>query len=176
MSRPRAPEPAGLVLALLLAPSVSGGEVAAEAGAEFAAAVLASGEAEFPHTRYYEREMGSGLRRSFLLLGGLWDPGGLSGLKLRANRLEERWCRGGRRAANVDPGFLGLGQLVLATGKPAAHRIYLGQGIYGELEYVFEGGGFRPLPWTYPDYREPWALAFFDAARERHRRCLKERQ
>ncbi len=176
MSRPRGPEPVSLAVGLLLARSVSVGEVLAGLQEALAAPVAASGEKEFPHTRYYEPEMGPGLKRAFVLLDGLWDPGSLCTVKRRTNELERAWTRSERREANLDPGFVGLGQFVLATGKPAAHRVYLGEGIYGEVEYVFESGGFRPLPWTYADYREPSVLTFFDEARERHRRRLKERR
>jgi len=176
VSRPRPPEPASLAVGLLLGRSISLEEVLAGVQEAFSAPVAATGEREFPHTRYYEREMGPGLTRAFVLLDGLWDPGSLGAVKRRTNELEQGWTRGERRRANLDPGFLGLGQFVLATGKPAAHRIYLGEGIYGEVEYVFENGGFRALPWTYADYREPSVLTFFDEARESHRRRLKERR
>ena len=128
----------------------------------------------FPGEGYYAREMGPGLRRMFVGLEGLWDPGWLASLKLRSNALEGRWTREGRRRVNLDPGLVGLAHLVLATGKPAAHRVYLGRGIYAEVEYVFEGKTFRPLPWTYPDYREPEAILFFNGLRDGHKKLRKE--
>jgi len=174
VSRPCPPEPALLVFGVLLGAPVGPGEILDALEAEFGPAALSTPLRPFGYTPYYEREMGPGIRRAFLVMEGRHDPGDLAALKLRSNRLEERWAREGRRRVNLDPGTLGLGQLVLATGKPAAHRVYLAHGIYAEVEYVFERGSFRPLPWTYPDYREPAVIGFFNGARERLRRLRKE--
>jgi hypothetical protein len=123
----------------------------------------------FHHTGYYEQEMGPGIRRLYVALDGLWDPGELASLKLRSNQMEQSWARAGKRQVNLDPGLLDLSRLVLASGKPAAHRVYLGQGIYGEVEYLYQRGSFRPLPWTYPDYREQSTIEFFNRLRQVHK-------
>jgi hypothetical protein len=65
-----------------------------------------------------------------------------------------------------------LAKLVLATTKDRQHRLYLGQGIYAEVTLRFTGGRFVPWEWTYPDYRTPDYLAFFDAVRRRYRQQL----
>jgi hypothetical protein len=54
---------------------------------------------------------------------------------------------------NLDPGYLSDAHLCLATTKGSAHRIYLGNGIYGDIEFHFRRGGIEVMPWTYPDYR-----------------------
>jgi hypothetical protein len=118
--------------------------------------------------------MGGRPLRSYACLEGRWDPAALAEVKLATNDLEARWTKGGERRVNLDPGTLSLVQLVLASGKPAAHRVYLGRGIYAEVEYTYERGSFRPLPWTYPDYAEPATLGFFNRQRERYRLARKE--
>ena len=55
--------------------------------------------------------------------------------------------------------------LCIATTKARAHRIYLADGIFADLHLHYQGESFRPLAWTYPDYRTPVALAFFNQAR-----------
>jgi hypothetical protein len=45
-----------------------------------------------------------------------------------------------------------MAKLVLATTKNHGHRIYLREGIYGEVTLTFRNGDFCPYPWTYPDY------------------------
>ncbi len=174
MSRPRPPEPVLLTFGVLLGARADPGALLGALEAEFGPVALATPLQPFGHTAYYDREMGPGIRRLHLVMEGWRDPGGLAALKLRSNALEAAWARGGRRRVNLDPGVLGLGQLVLATGKPAAHRVYLARGIYAEVEYVFERGSFRPLPWTYPDYRDPAVIGFFNEGRERLRRLRKE--
>lgn len=173
MSRPGAPAPCVLVLGLLRSPSVSQEKLLPALAERFGPVGSSSGEEPFAQSRYYDGEMGSGLLRSFRAFEGMRDPGELVRLKLTANALEAAWAGPQGRAVNADPGLLNLTQVVLASGKPAAHRVYLGQGIYAEVELVFERGSFRRLPWTYPDYREPRALAFFNEVREGHRRRLR---
>lgn len=173
MSRPRPPEPGIRVVSILLGRDVDPKEVLQVVGTALGPVAAASEEVPFVHTGYYEAEMGPGMRRLFVGLAGAFDPDGLADLKLSSNDLEERWLHEGRRRVNLDPGFLGLAQLVLASGKPAGHRVYLGRGIYGEVELVFAAGTFHPLPWTYPDYRGPAAIDFFNRLRLEHRKARK---
>lgn len=107
----------------------------------------------FDHTTYYEGEFGGGLERQFLSFQSLIDPGQLAEIKLLTNGLEESWSEEGRRRINLDPGYISLSKLVLATTKNREHRIYLGSGIYAEVTLSFRDKAFRPWPWTYPDYR-----------------------
>jgi len=135
--------------------------------------VLKSDTVPFTHTTYYDKEMGSGLLRQWWAFGNLVLPDILVKLKLRTNEIEQRFLNdeGGRRV-NIDPGLLSLSNLVLASTKNYAHRIYLGQGIYGEVTLQYKGHHFVPLEWTYPDYRENIALDFFNRARDVLRKRL----
>jgi hypothetical protein len=130
----------------------------------------------FDATRYYEREMGTQLQRLFWSFESLIAPETLADIKRDTNALEQAYAvpdaRGWRRRANLDPGYVDLAKLVLATTKDRQHRLYLGRGIYAEVTLRFTGGRFVPWDWTYPDYRLPEYLAFFDAARRRYRQQL----
>jgi hypothetical protein len=112
-----------------------------------------SPELPFGYTRYYDREMGGPILRFFVSCRELVDPAGLAAAKLRSNALEEEFRRPALRPVNLDPGLLSLARFVLASTKPAAHRVPLSGGIYAEVELLYEHGGFRPVEWTYPDYR-----------------------
>ena len=70
-----------------------------------------------------------------------------------------------RRMINLDPGVLTVDHLVLASHKSAGHRLYLGDGVYAELELWYVNGGFEPLPWTYLDYKTKEARVFFEKTR-----------
>jgi len=107
---------------------------------------------EFRWTDYYQKEMGHLLFRYYMEFRDLVDPSLLAGIKQKTNDLEVRFSEGGRRRINLDPGILAPGRFVLATTKDRAHRIALGQGIYGELTLIYERGEFHALPWTYPDW------------------------
>lgn len=106
----------------------------------------------FTVTDYYHREMGKGLWRGLASFLHLASAAHLSDWKVFTNLLEERFSLGGRRLVNLDPGYVARERLVLATGKNFAHRIYLSQGIYGDLTLLAGTSGFQALSWSYPDY------------------------
>ncbi len=106
----------------------------------------------FTFTDYYAREMGGGLWRCLASFLHLASSAQLSDWKVFTKSLEKGWSLGGRRLVNLDPGYVARERLVLATGKNYSHRIYLGQGIYGDLTLVAGPGGFEALSWSYPDY------------------------
>ena len=124
----------------------------------------------FDQSDYYEPEMGPGLLRRFVGFRRLISPRRLAGCKTLSNRLETEFAVNGKRLINLDPGYLNDYQLVLASTKSFAHRIYLEKGIYAELTLLYRRGEWQDLPWTYPDYRLPQSKEFFLAMRRRYRR------
>jgi len=127
----------------------------------------------FTYTTYYEKEMGPDLIRSFLFFGSLVGREKLPSVKLRTNDLESVLSENGQRTINIDPGYISLEQVVLATTKGYSHRLYLGQGIFGDLTLMFAGGAFQTLPWTYPDYGSSDSIAMFNAWREQYKLALR---
>jgi hypothetical protein len=122
----------------------------------------------FSHSDYYTKEMGPDLTRCFLSFEDLTMPDKLAEAKQTAIKLEEKFLNEqGGRLVNVDPGLVGLGNLVLASTKEYAHRVYLGEGIFGEVSMIFEDKKFIPLAWTYPDYRRQETLRFLGRVRNR---------
>ncbi|MCX6353379.1 MAG: DUF4416 family protein [Candidatus Aureabacteria bacterium] len=123
----------------------------------------------FSFTDYYEAEMGPCLRRQFIAFSCTVSSETLRDAKVRTNRIEERLSVAGRRTLNIDPGYLDLGTLVLASTKDATYRVYLGDGIYAQPMLYFEKGSFRPWPWTYPDYRTEGTILFFNTVRAHYK-------
>jgi hypothetical protein len=123
----------------------------------------------FPYTTYYDREMGEGLRRQTATFLDLVAPVSLPDVKLRTNALEEELSSAGARLVNIDPGILSEERFVLATGKNFTHRIYLRDGIYADLTLMYRKGAYRPLEWTYPDYREPEFIHLLGVLRKKLR-------
>jgi len=130
----------------------------------------------FDQTRYYQREFGAGLLRQIVAFASLIAPERLAEVKRVTNELEQTWAVDGRRRVNLDPGYVSLSKLVLATTKDYAHRIYLGQGIYAEVTLQFTHGAFQAREWTYPDYASPRYLAIFAEIRRRYADQLRQRQ
>ncbi|MBI3091040.1 MAG: DUF4416 family protein [Candidatus Tectomicrobia bacterium] len=167
MGRARCPAPVKLI-AGLLAREVPALEAGCRLLAErFGALERCSAPEPFSHSRYYEAEMGGPLVRLFCSFACLIDAAELPRIKRTTNDLEalRLLAASGGRRINLDPGYLAVDKVVLATTKGAAHRPYLGLGIYAELTYVYRSGAFDPLSWTYPDYRQPHVREFFAAVR-----------
>jgi len=137
----------------------------------------ASEIAPFDFTNYYETEMGPNLKRKFVAFERLINPKELISAKLFTNDLEERISErfgSGRRIVNLDPGYVSLAKLVLASTKDYTHRVYLGDGVFAEVTLHFAHGRFNPWPWTYPDYKTDDYLDFFEAIRRQYRDALKK--
>jgi hypothetical protein len=135
---------------------------------------LESPRFEFAETNYYDRTMGSGLKKVFFAFQPPWDPEGLVEIKLETNRWEEEYAAASinrtgatevERPLNLDPGYLTLGKLVLASTKDFAHRIYLFRGIYAEVTLQFKHGRWQHHEYTFPDYRRADYQAFFTECR-----------
>ena len=146
-------------------------------GEAFGQISLVSNDFSFNHTKYYDKEMGPGLRKRFLCFEKLVPSDCLADVKNLTNSLELELAKqqlyAEPRPLNVDPGLLQLGKFLLATTKDQAHRIYLCDGIYAEVTLRFHDGAFEPWPWTYADYREPAYHEFLTRARDFYRAQLE---
>lgn len=170
MSTPREPLPGKAVLSVLAAPdwwASAWPGVAAELAAYFGPADYESEALPFDHTDYYGDELGRPLVRRLLGFARLRPLDGLADMKRFTNALELAQARpDGRRRVNLDPGFITLERLVLASGKNFTHRVYLGGGIWADLTLVYnKRQGWMILPWTFPDYARPDMLARLTALR-----------
>jgi hypothetical protein len=174
MGTAREPQPVKLIASLLtgeldLLDEVKGALAGAFGPIDFESELL-----PFDHTDYYTPEFGSGLQRQIVTFEDLVDPGELPAIKRRTNDLEWSMDRDGKRRVNIDPGYVSLSKMVLASTKNHAHRLYLGQGVYGEGTLTYQRGHFRPWPWTYPDYAGDRYCAMFEQIRERYKAQLRE--
>ena len=130
---------------------------------------LASVPFNFDNTHYYDESMGAGLKKQFFVLNAGADPSDLIDWKILSNDWEEEYAQlAGKpesRPLNIDPGYIELGKLVLASTKDYAHRIYLGRGIYAEITLNFKEGQWVAHHWTFPDYQRADYHEFFNQAR-----------
>ena len=132
-----------------------------------------SGFLSFDKTDYYTDEMGKGLLRKFYSFKRLIEPDEIVDIKLYTNRIEDRFREEGRRKINIDPGYISLGKLVLATTKDQQHRIYLNKGIYAETTLRYKDGRFMDWEWTYPDYRTAEYRDIFNKIRDIYREQIR---
>lgn len=179
MARPRVPQPVKLICGLL------SGDVDLLKRARqllvrrFGPVDLGSDIWSFDQTDYYQEEMGPDLKRLFLSFAQPRSPDALAEIKHETNAIEEQigeQCLGldVPRPVNLDPGYVDLGKLVLATTKDRSHRVCIGQRMYAEVTLHFRDGHWQPWPWTYPDYRRLEYHEFFARVRERLRAQRRE--
>ncbi len=163
-----------LFCALLVAPTLPLDEIETLLAETYGVIVLRSMPTPFIQTTYYEREMGTNLTRLYVAFDPLVSIAELAAVKHITNRLEARWSTPqGQRRVNIDPGYLDLAKVVLASTKDHSHRLYIGDGIFAEVTLRYRQHVFQPWEWTYPDYRTPATLTFFHQLREVYKRQLR---
>lgn len=129
---------------------------------------------DFTYTSYYEKEFGKGLKRKFISFKKLIPPEKLASIKILSNNIEKRLTLKNNRQINIDPGYLDMAKLVLATTKDFMHRIYLNCGIFAEITLFFQAGSFRNWSWTYPDYQSKEYIGIFNEIRNLYENQIKK--
>jgi Domain of unknown function (DUF4416) len=165
--------PEKLVMCVLSSSADSAGDLRALLVEQWGDIDFSSDPIPFTATDYYEGEMGTGISRTFLSFRRLVDPSSLAAVKLMTNVLEDRFRVHGARRVNLDPGLMALSRFSLATTKESAHRVPLTGGIYAEITLLYSKAGFRPLEWTYPDFRTPEYLALLGEIRALYKAQLR---
>lgn len=138
-------------------------------GVQIGPVVLLSPLFEFNESAYYRPTMGERLLKQFAVLQDFYDPARLARDKLTTNAWENEFKDGSnfeeQRPLNIDPGYISMTKLVLASTKNREHRVYLCDGIYAEVTLAFRNQEWQPMSWTYPDYQREDFRVFFHQAR-----------
>lgn len=121
---------------------------------------------EFKFTDYYDEEMGGDIKRFWIAFEEKIFEDSLADIKNFTISVEARYKKDGKRTINLDPGYLNLSRLILASTKDFSHRIYLRDSIYGEVTLIYKNKNFTSLPWTYPDYQIPFLHDFLKKTRK----------
>ena len=121
-------------------------------------------------TDYYAASMGPVLPKRLWAFENLIPPDMLPNIKCLTNDWEAEFkslsASSAERPLNIDPGYIDLGKLILASTKDHAHRIYLSEGIFAETTLMYTQKQWKPLPWTYPDYQSAGYQKFLTQCRE----------
>lgn len=167
MGQAQEPESAQLVIGVIHADGDVRNEALSRLEHSLGPLKAAADDLPFVWTDFYVTEMGEGLMRGFALADRLFSRGSLVELKLLSNQVEADLARpDGSRVVNLDPGLMTPENFVLATTKPAGHRVYLRDGIFAEVTLRYRRGSFEPLDWTYPDYRSEPIRKIFNRVRK----------
>jgi len=174
MSQPKSSKPAKLIIGFFLGNKGLCEHVTENLVRLYGQVDVISEWIPFDQTTYYEPEMGPALQRRMLAFKNLIHQNQLAQIKLETNTVETQFLENGRRTVNIDPGYLLLERLVLATGKNFSHRIYIGKGIYADLTLIYRQGRFASLPWTFPDYAGTQIQRFLQRVRAKYALDLKK--
>ena len=177
MGKTKEPNPAKLFMSLIVLEQDDLSQGMEDLRLDFGEIDSISEKLPFNLTDYYTKEMGSLLFRHFITFERLISIPLLPDIKKTTNHLEEKYAfPNGNRRVNIDPGYLCLEHVVLATTKGYTHRPYLRDGIYADLTLIYRNKSFRPLDWTYPDYRQDEIIGLFNRFRKKYAEGLKGRE
>lgn len=112
-----------------------------------------SEEFDFNVSNYYKDEMGGSILRKFISFTNLIKPGDLAKLKIETNKIENMLSVDSKRKVNLDPGYMDLNKVVLASAKYNGQKIYLNLGIYADPTLWYEKGSFHAYPYSFPDFK-----------------------
>lgn len=127
--------------------------------------IIKSAVFDFTHTDYYVKEMGRPLHKYFACYGLIDTPEILPDFKLRAVEIEDRFLKDDKRTINIDPGYVALEKVVAASTKNFPHRVYIKDGIFGDIQLYRRKGQFNTLQWTFQDYAFDFVVNFFEECR-----------
>ena len=140
---------------------------------EFGKTVKFKHSINFDVTDYYNDEMGESIKKAFIVFDELIDRNELADIKVKTNEIENTFSdEDNNRKINLDPGYIALPKLVLATTKDRSHRIYIGKGIFAEVTLYYYDNSFRTYQWTYPDFKKDDYIDFFNEVRKKYKRKL----
>ena len=121
-------------------------------------------------TDYYAPTMGTTLPKRLWAFENPIQPDLLPKVKCLTNDWEAEFTSittsPVERPLNIDPGYVDLGKLILASTKDHAHRIYLSDGIFAETTLIYTQKQWKPLPWSYADYKSAGYQEFLTQCRE----------
>lgn len=163
-----AQKPSGvkLFIALLYNPASPLDAVMQKLDDRFGPRQFSLGPVPFSWTEYYSSEMGQSLSKIYFSYEKSIDRADLPAIKNFTNSLEADAAReDGTRLVNIDPGYVTRDKVVLATTKDFYHRLYLADGIFGEVTLHYRKGKFRYFSWTYPDFRNADTMHFLERIR-----------
>ena len=175
MAKIRKIEPVNLFIGIIYGKQVCLAEIEKILTNKFGEIELKSSDMNFDFTEYYLEEMGQGLFKRLYSFKTLIDPLYLADVKLFTNDIEQKYEVNGKRIFNLDPGYLDLPKVVLASAKDFSHRLYIGKSIFAEITLSFVKNHYTFLPWTYSDYKTEEYLNFFYEMRSLYKNKLESK-
>ncbi len=108
---------------------------------------------DFSFTDYYEEEMGSGLKKRFLVFEKAIEKKDLVEIKNNITEIEEKYSKEKRRTVNIDPGYLSDKELVLATFKGKDFKEKISDKVWVHRVLEFDDYKVKEFFHTFADYK-----------------------
>ncbi len=124
-----------------------------------------SEQLDFNYTKFYEKEFGKNLKKIYLAFENDFDIEQLPKIKLQCYDIENKYSIDDKRSYNIDPGYITKNSFVLASFKERAHRLYLSDKVYADLQLVYENKKWKSFNWTFPDVKEQIIQVFLEKIR-----------
>lgn len=170
MSQPSTPRPVKLIVSIISKDESIINFAAADLSQSYGRIDFMSKLLPFNKTTYYQAEMGRNLMRRFITFEKLLAADSLPDIKRWTDGLESRHKDDeGNRRVNLDPGYMSLYHMILATNKKYSHRPYLRDGVSADLTLIYRRKSFQSLEWTFPDYGSAEIIEIMNRLRERYR-------
>jgi hypothetical protein len=130
-------------------------------------------EYDFSFTDYYMPEMGENLKKKIIIFKNPIGRKLLAEIKNWTNELEDKESISQKRKINLDPGYLTVCNVVLASAKEMPHKVYIGEGMFGDVVLEFKNKSFQHSGHTFPDYKSDIVKNFLNQARESYKKQIK---
>ncbi len=113
-------------------------------------------------TSYYEKEMGKGIVKCFLIFEKVISKKDLIEIKKYITEVEKDFSVDDNRQINLDPGYVNEHELVLASFKSGTnYKEDLGDGVYAHKVLEVKNKKIERYWHTFPDYRVVENQEFF---------------
>ena len=130
----------------------------------------------FSFTDYYEKETGKNLRKTLIAFKKLISRDALADIKAFTNKLEDRFAGKGKRKVNIDPGYLTMHNVVLASAKEMPHRVSIGKGMFADVVLTFRDNEYHDSETTFPDYKMGAVKEFLASIRKTYSKQLQKQK
>lgn len=109
---------------------------------------------DFSFTDYYTPEMGPGLKKKLLVFEKNVSKEELADVKFFITEVEKKFSKDGKRAVNIDPGYLSSKELVLATFKEKSFKEKINDRVWVHKVLEFDNDNVKQFFHTFADYRD----------------------
>ena len=123
---------------------------------------------DFNFTDYYEKEFGTNLKKTIIILDKKINKNDLTEIKIKITEIEKNHSSDGKRTINIDPGYVNDKEVVLASFKKKDFKEDLGDGVYAHKVLEFENGEVKSFFHTFADYKSKLVQEFFLKSIEQH--------